>query len=84
MTEDDNSIEYEETTETFEDGTTRTPKTSNSKDAELSEDLPKTMAAAGDPDDIDRQANHYVAAPDSTSRRVKTPTRESSQEEDED
>ena len=54
MTDDDKPIEYEETTETFEDGTTRTtkiPKTSDredSQDGETTKESPKVLAAAGD------------------------------------
>ena len=75
VTEGDNPIEYEETTETFEGGTrtTRTPRMSDSKDSqdvELSEGLPKTMAGAG--------------PPPNTKRYVKSSTLESSQEERED
>ena len=53
MTDDDKPIEYEETTETFEDGTTRTtkiPKTSDredSQDGENSKVSAEVLAAAG-------------------------------------
>ena len=75
MTDDDESIEYDVTTEQSENitRTTKTPRMSDSKDSqnvELSENLPKAMAGAG--------------PPPNTKRYVKSSTPESSQEEHED
>ena len=82
MTDDDKPIEYEETTETFKDGTTRTTKTPKIPDSKDSQD-PKPPE--GEPaQNIIHKVAAAAASPNSAKRYAKSSTPQSSKEEPED